>query len=139
MEKAKILYDRSNGLMEKILENTRKAYEKGPEALTSREKDLYRKILNKFLRKAKSRPENPEYVLFGIAQFHWHALMYWSLVRGKWPLPIYRAGERVKEEDPHFYESLSVLTSPEKSDEEKIRTMEAIRNTLFWESRFGEG
>ncbi len=131
VEEARILYDKSDGLMEKIIKNTKEAYNKKPNLLNERKKDLYRKILNKFIRKAESRPENLGYVYFGVSQFYIYAIRYWFENRGEWPKSIHNAIPYIESVDIDFSKFLEILVDSNRENEAKIKAMKTIRDLLF--------
>jgi len=127
----KILYDNSDGTIAQIIERTRNAYEAGPSALTDRKRDLYRKILTKYIRKAQARSEQPEVVFFATSQFFISAVRYWFELQQMWPQPIHEAMPIIEENDPSFVQDLVQLHSANEDTDAKIETMKNIRERLF--------
>lgn len=131
VREVKILFDISNGLMQQIVQNTLLAYTKNPLPINQQKKELYRKILNKFIRKVASRPDNIPYSYFSFGQFYTYAIRYWFEQHCEWPLPIYEAGEYIKNKDEKFFGLLQVIHSPAQGTSEKLVAARMIRDTLF--------
>lgn len=127
----KVLYDNSNGLVDRIIERTRKAYEAGPSPLIPRTRELYRKILTKYIRKAESRGDQPETIFFATSQFFIFAVRYWFEVQQLWPRPIYEAMPFIEDSGTEFAKHLRELIDGNISTGEKIDAMKYIREDLF--------
>lgn len=129
---ALVLFDDLGGKMEKIIQNSKLAYSKGPEILTQKQKDLQRKILRKFLNKAESRPEDIATIYFGVSQFYIFAVRYWFELQGKWPLPFYEALETIKVSDIEYFSNLEKLYLLEYSYKEKTQAMRRLYELVVW-------
>ncbi len=129
----KILFDRSGGLLEQIITRTQEAYAAGPKPLTFEQKQVYKKIITKFVRKIQSRPDDAGHVLFGVGQLYIYAVRYWFEMRSMWPLPIYEATRYITEHDKDYANLLDILTSRERTPEEKYEAGIQICTALFGE------
>ncbi len=127
----RILYDVSGGLMQKIVANTKLAYEKGPTSLDERKKDLYRKILSKFIRKIEARMNQPASVLFGVGQFYHYCIRYWFETKKEWPQPLHKALPYIESHDRSFADLLEILHTTSNNTEQKLKAMYEIRDRLF--------
>ena len=129
-EHMRILYEETDGEMQRIVDNTRQAYERGPEPLTGRQHDLYSKMLTRYIRKVRSRGDQQAVVFFAASQFFLLALRYWFEQNSMWPRAVHEAMSVIREKDPAFADELKVLYT-ESSVEVLRNAMERIHDALY--------
>ena len=127
----RILFDTSNGKMSKIIEHTMLAYNKGPEALTTTDIAVRKRILNKYIRKVDAYPDIPGVTSFGSGFFLSYAVRYWFEVRNEWPLPINQAIAHIKSVDPEFITLLDELIGSYGNHKNVLIMMCQVRDALF--------
>ena len=133
-----ILYDVSDGLMERVVENTRRVYAQGPLPLSERQFLLYRKILNKYILKMLSRPECVGCCFSALGLFYVYAVRYWFELRCEWPLPLYEALPYITAEDQDFHGLLEIIHTANNSMDTKIIAARQAFDHLFHGRMAGE-
>ena len=127
----KILYDVSDGLLKRIVENTRHAYAQSPQPLSKKQLLLYQKILNKYILKMLSRPECTGCCFFALGLFYTFAIRYWFELRREWPLPPYEALPYITAKDQKFYKLLETIHTTSTPLDAKILAAQQVHAQLF--------
>lgn len=98
----KVLKDNQQGDGTRIVDETQKAYVRGPGELTSEERRLAIHGLSRLLDKTEAHFADRPVAAFQLAEFFREIVPVWFRLRAEWSLPIGKAIEKIREQDPQF-------------------------------------
>ena len=124
----KVLFDDTNGVLEKMLERTEKAFHSGPLTLYPEGCAERLQKLNRWRGKLQRYAVDPE-VQFYYAGFAYEFFVrVWFEQQNLWPLAPAPALSAIKQEDPAFWNLLRNFTA--ESGQERVETANTILKKL---------
>lgn len=131
----KIVLDNEEKLAQRIVENTNKAYQQGPKPLASVELQNRKQRLAKLVDKLFEITDDPELSMFYLGQMYFSIILrYWFELRQEWAVTVYEALPYIKDADPKYFESLSIIAG-NSSLLSKANAAKVIYEQLFNQSR----
>ena len=126
----KVLLDSSDHLGKRIVEQTRVAYERGPDPKSPEILDLDRSEMARIATKILSHSADPEACFTNLGLFHRMAVQFWFEKRRRWPLPPRRGLPIIRAEDPDFAKLLRQLTD-DAPIEAKLKNCTRIQQEIW--------
>jgi len=106
----KILLDKSDGRLSKVMAKTEQDFRKGPLTLYKNSVIERFKKLDSWKRKIEKYADNPMVEFFYAGVFYEFTIRAWFELQNKWSLSPSEAISHIKENDLEFYELLSSFT-----------------------------
>lgn len=127
---AKIVFDNSAGLSQRLVDHSQQLYKQGPIALTETEIRLKAAELAETTSKLKQSQADEEAFLATLGQLYNLVLDDWYQVNQVWRASSGGTFSEVQQQDPEFYAQLSVLYQ-NNSPSDVINATEKISDLLF--------
>jgi len=105
----KVLLESSDQLGQRIVEQTRIAYERGPSRKAPETLDLERSEMARIAAKILSHSADPEACFTNLGLFHRMAIQLWFEKHRRWSLPPRKGLPIIRSEDPEFAKLLRQL------------------------------
>lgn len=124
-----VLFDDSDGLGERLANQTQEAFLKGPPPLTREEMENRRTFSKRLITRIQGRGHDPMVRSYYMGDFYQRVLRYWCEINQRWTMSIHRLLPIICTDDPAFYQMLQDLWT------EKYQTaVENIHHHLFKET-----
>ncbi len=122
----KVLLDNEKCLGSQIVNNTRDAYAKKPNHLSTIQVKNKLNYLYRILSKIDGYKDTPEIYFFHLAQFYQTIIPYWFEFHSEWSVPAHYAIPIIKSRDSEFYKLLESLVNTSETQNQLITCQKIV-------------